>query len=123
MADELMARGARLITNGTSNHLLLIDCVSSWGRTGAEAEHLLDKIGLTLNKNMIADDPRPPRDPSGIRLGTPAVTTRGMKEEDVRIVAQIIDRALRGGESEIAELSKEVQELAIRFPVPGLAIA
>ena len=78
-----MQNGARLITNGTDNHLLLIDCVRSWDITGRQAEELFDRIGITLNKNVIADDPRKPLDPSGIRLGTPAVTTRGMKEAEM----------------------------------------
>ncbi|MEK7529290.1 MAG: serine hydroxymethyltransferase, partial [Patescibacteria group bacterium] len=88
LAQKLMDLGCRLITNGTDNHLMLVDTITSVGLTGKQAEVTLDRIGITLNKNMIADDPRGPMDPSGVRLGTPAITTRGMKEADMVRVAE-----------------------------------
>jgi glycine hydroxymethyltransferase len=95
MADEFQRAGARLITGGTSNHLLLVDVVSSFGVSGKVAQEVLDKVGMTVNMNMIADDPRSAMDPSGIRLGTPAMTTRGVKEDGARRVAQWIIEVLR----------------------------
>ncbi len=122
LADTLMQNGAKLVTNGTDNHLMLIDCVSSWGIPGAEAEKLLDSVHITLNKNMIPDDPRSPMDPSGIRLGTPAITTRGMKEDDMDRIADFMLRAIEAREdpTALAALRDEVQEFCRRFPVPGL---
>ena len=122
MADKFMESGARLITNGTDNHLLLIDCVQSWGLSGQQAEELFDRIGITLNKNVIADDPRKPLDPSGVRLGTPAVTTRGMKEaEMVRLVEFMLSAvARRGDESALDSLHGEVKVFCKKYPVPGI---
>lgn len=122
MADKFMQNGARLITNGTDNHLLLIDCVNSWGITGHEAETLFDRIGVTLNKNVIADDPRKPLDPSGIRLGTPAVTTRGMVESDMERLVDFMLRAIKCRNDNLAveELGAEVSQFCQQFPVPGV---
>lgn len=122
MADEFMKRGAKLITNGTDNHLLMIDCVTSWGLSGQEVETLFDEIGITLNKNMIADDPRSAMDPSGIRLGTPAVTTRGMNEDDMRTLVDFMLRAIevRTDEDAVELLHQEVKDFCMNFPVPGI---
>jgi len=90
MADVYKAGNVRMITGGTSNHLILADVYGSLGVTGDEAEKLLDEAGITLNKNMIANDPRRPMDPSGIRFGTPAMTTRGLTEADSRRVAELM---------------------------------
>ncbi len=122
MAQQFRERGARLITNGTDNHLLLIDCVQSWGVTGGEAEALFDRIGITLNKNVIADDPRKPLDPSGIRLGTPAVTTRGMKEAEMDQLAGFMLAAVekRGDEAALDALHDEVKAFCKQYPVPGI---
>ena len=122
LAECLMASGARLITNGTDNHLLLVDCVESWGITGGEAEALFDRIGITLNKNVIADDPRKPLDPSGVRLGTPAVTTRGMKEAEMEQLAAFMLQAVeqRADESALNALHEEVKVFCKRHPVPGI---
>ena len=85
MEEVFKARGVRMIGGGTSNHLILADVYGKYGIGGKEAEEILDRVGITLNKNMIADDTRSPMDPSGIRFGTPAITTRGFKEgEDIR---------------------------------------
>ncbi|MFA7315047.1 MAG: serine hydroxymethyltransferase [Candidatus Magasanikbacteria bacterium] len=113
----------KLMFGGTDNHLLLID-VTSKGVTGAEAEKALDKAGITVNKNMIPDDPRSPMDPSGIRLGTPALTTRGFKEAEMEIVASMIDRAIINfkNDEELEKIRLEVKELTSKFPLyPELA--
>ena len=122
MARRLMDQGVKLITNGTDNHLMLVDAVKSFSKPGGEIQDVLDHVGITLNKNMIADDPRPAMSPSGIRLGTPALTTRGMKEAEMRQVADFIVRAARAGANEdLARVRAEVRELALGFPVPGIA--
>ncbi len=122
MAETFMQSGARLITNGTDNHLMMIDCVRSWGITGQAAEQLFDRVGITLNKNVIADDPRKPLDPSGIRLGTPAVTTRGMGEAEMDSLADFMLRAVasRDDEAAIDALHEEVKTFCRQFPVPGI---
>jgi len=108
----------RLMFGGTDNHLLLID-VTPKGLSGKEAQHALDLAGITLNKNMIPDDPRSPMDPSGIRLGTPALTTRGMKEAEMEMVAEMIHRVLMNhtDEKTLAEVRAQVKELTQKFPL------
>ena len=112
LAEELQKRGFKLVTGGTSNHLILADIHSSFGIDGKEAEIAMDKIGLTLNANAIPDDPLPRFRPSGIRLGTPAVTTRGAKEDDMEKIAKWMRRSIdnRDNDNELAELRKEVME-------------
>lgn len=112
LAEELQKRGFKLVTGGTSNHLILADTHSSFGIDGKEAEIAMDKIGLTLNANAIPDDPLPRFRPSGIRLGTPAVTTRGAKEDDMEKIAEWMRRSIdnRDNDDELAELRKEVME-------------
>ena len=112
LAEELQKRGFRLVTGGTSNHLILADIHSSFGIDGKEAEIAMDKIGLTLNANAIPDDPLPRFRPSGIRLGTPAITTRGAKEDDMKKIAEWMRRSIdnRDNDNELAELRKEVME-------------
>ena len=112
LAEELQKRGFKLVTGGTSNPLLLADIHSSFGIDGKEAEIAMDKIGLTLNANAIPDDPLPRFRPSGIRLGTPAVTTRGAKEDDMEKIAEWMRRSIdnRDNGDELAELRKEVVE-------------
>ena len=112
LAEELQKRGFKLVTGGTSNHLILADIHSSFGIDGKEAEIAMDKIGLTLNANAIPDDPLPRFRPSGIRLGTPAVTTRGAKEDDMEKIAEWMRRSIdnRDNDDELAELRKEVIE-------------
>ncbi len=122
LAKFFMDRGAKLVTNGTDNHLMLIDCIKSWNLPGGEVEHLLDRVGITLNKNMIPDDPRKPMDPSGVRLGTPAITTRGMKEKEMDELGNFILKAIakRADDSAIDALHGEVIEWCRGFPVPGI---
>ena len=112
LAEELQKRGFKLVTGGTSNHLILADIHSSFGIDGKEAEIAMDKIGLTLNANAIPDDPLPRFRPSGIRLGTPAVTTRGAKEDDMEKIAEWMRRSIdnRDNDEMLAGLRKEVVE-------------
>ena len=112
LAEELQKRGFKLVTGGTSNHLILADIHSSFGIDGKEAEIAMDKIGLTLNANAIPDDPLPRFRPSGIRLGTPAVTTRGAKEDDMEKIAEWMRQSIdnRDNDDEVTELRKEVVE-------------
>ena len=112
LAEELQKRGFKLVTGGTSNHLILADIHSSFGIGGKEAEIAMDKIGLTLNANAIPDDPLPRFRPSGIRLGTPAVTTRGAKEDDMEKIAEWMRRSIdnRDNDDELTELRIKVVE-------------
>lgn len=112
LAEELQKRGFKLVTGGTSNHLILADIHSSFGIDGKEAEIAMDKIGLTLNANAIPDDPLPRFRPSGIRLGTPAVTTRGAKEDDMEKIAEWMRQSIdnRDNDEMLTELHKEVVE-------------
>ncbi|TSC59258.1 MAG: Pyridoxal-phosphate-dependent serine hydroxymethyltransferase [Candidatus Peregrinibacteria bacterium Greene0416_62] len=122
LAQYLMERGAKLITNGTDNHLMLVDCIQSWGIAGGEVETVLDSVGITLNKNSIPNDQRKPMDPSGVRLGTPAITTRGMKERDMEILADFILATIerRSDAAALKNLGAEVKAFCLKFPVPGI---
>jgi glycine hydroxymethyltransferase len=121
LAAELQRRGCRLVTGGTENHLIVIDTVASFGIDGRVAEAALDAAGLTVNKQVIPDDPRPPLRPSGIRLGTPALTTRGMKEAQMPPIAEWIVAAMRAhaDPTRLEALHASVRELCRQFPVPG----
>ena len=110
LAEGLCAHGFTLVSGGTDNHLMLVD-VRSKNVTGKEAEHMLDDIGITVNKNTIPNDPQSPFVTSGLRLGTPAVTTRGFREEDMREIAAMIDLTLSDFEKNKAEAAKRVQAL------------
>ena len=124
LARSLAERGARVVSGGTDNHLMLID-VTPLGVTGKEAEHLLDEIGITVNKNAIPFDSLPPNTASGIRVGTPAVTTRGFGADEMTTIARLITDAIerRDDPSEQAMLANEVHSIVERFPVPGLVRA
>lgn len=121
LADELQKRGFQLVTGGTSNHLILADVHKSFGIDGKVAEEALDKIGLTLNANSVADDPLPPFRPSGIRLGTPALTTRGLKEEHMEQIADWMKQAIdaRDDEQSLGVLRDEVLGFVQQFPLPS----
>jgi len=112
--------GIRLLCGGTDNHLLLADVYGSLGVTGQDAERVLDEVGITLNKNMIADESRTAMDPSGIRFGTPAMTTRNMKEEEATLVAKLMIDTLRhkDDESKKTAIKEEIKTLCLQFPVP-----
>lgn len=121
LADGLQERGFKLVTGGTSNHLILANVYESFGLDGNVIEVALDKIGLTLNKNAVPDDALPPFRPSGIRLGTPAITTRGLKEADMEKVAEWMKQAVDHHEDEtkLAAIRAEVRDFALRFPLPS----
>ncbi len=121
LATALQACGFQLVTGGTSNHLILADVYKSFGIDGGIAEKALDEIGLTLNKNAIADDPLPPFKPSGIRLGTPALTTRGLDESHMEQIAEWMKQAIdeRDNPKALAGLRREVMDFARQFPLPN----
>lgn len=119
LEKELKKYGFRIIFGQTDNHMVLVDVFGSVGVTGKEAEEVLDLIGITLNKNMIPDDPRGPMDPSGVRIGVPAVTTRGMKEKEIKKIAFWINEAIKNRQNEkyLNQLHKEVIKLCRKFPI------
>lgn len=121
LADELMKRDFKLVTNGTDNHLILADVKTSFDIDGDEAEKVLDRIGLTLNKNAIPNDTLPPFRPSGIRLGTPALTSRGLTEQHMEQLADWMKRAIenRNDEKSLDSLAAEVREFARQFTLPS----
>jgi glycine hydroxymethyltransferase len=120
LAEELAQSGYRIISGGTDTHLILVD-VFQKGILGSEAEHALGEAGITVNKNAIPYDTNPPMKSSGIRIGTPALTTRGMKEPEMRVIAQWIVTALehRADAARLAKIRGEVREMAGRFPLYG----
>jgi glycine hydroxymethyltransferase len=121
LAASLTQKGYRLVSGGTDNHLMLVDLRARDAQlTGADAEKALEAAGIISNKNGIPNDPRPPKVTSGIRLGTPALTTRGLNETDMTAVATFIDRALiaREDATTLAKIRAEVSEFALRFPMP-----
>jgi len=123
LAEEMKKRGFKLISDGTDTHLILAD-LSNKNLPGKEAQVALDEVGITLNKNTIPNDPRSPFDPSGIRIGTPAITTRGMQEPEMEKIAGWIDRVIAdtGNSENLQAIKKEVEELCSKFPVPGIKL-
>jgi len=123
LAEELMKRGFKLVSDGTDTHLILVDLTNK-GVPGKVAQATLDTVGITLNKNTVPFDPRSPMDPSGIRLGTPAVTTRGMKEPEMERIADWIDRVISNIDNVEMhkQIKEEVREMCLKFPVPGIKI-
>jgi glycine hydroxymethyltransferase len=121
MAEELVARGYGVVSGGTDNHLILVDLTSK-NVTGKVVAKALDKAGIELNYNSVPFDTRKPFDPSGIRLGSPSITSRGMKEAEARQVAVWIDRVVQSPTDETAEkVFAEVRELTRNFPAPGIS--
>lgn len=119
LAEALLSRGYELVTGGTETHLLLVN-LNNKSVTGKQGEAALGKAGITVNKNTIPHDPRKPFDPSGIRLGTPALTTRGMKETEMGAIANFIDRAIHNADNdtELEKIHAEVKEMCKNFPLP-----
>ena len=122
LADALLKRQMTLITGGTDNHMLVLDTVSSFGINGRRAEEALDAVSITTNKQIIPDDPNPPLRPSGIRIGTPAATTRGMREADMEQLADWIVDCLQNPEDESLQvrMRDDVESFCRKFPVPGI---
>ena len=121
LAETVAEAGARLVSGGTDNHLALVD-VTPLGVTGREAEALLDEVGITVNKNAIPFDANPPNIASGIRIGTPATTTRGMGPDEMRAIGRWVVEAIRGRDDTVVgdRIRADVRALVARFPVPGL---
>jgi glycine hydroxymethyltransferase len=121
LADTVADLGGRIVSGGTDNHLFMVD-LRPLGVTGRDAERLLDEVGMTVNKNAIPFDPNPPNVASGIRVGTPALTTRGFGSAEMREVGRLLVGALAGRDdpAEQARVAAEVRDICARFPVPGL---
>ncbi len=116
LAEELIKYGFKLVSNGTDNHLILVD-LSNKNITGKDAEKLLDTVGITVNKNTIPFETLSPFVTSGIRIGTPAVTTRGFKEEDMKVIAKLINEVMENRDKDISSVRQEVIDLCKRFPL------
>jgi glycine hydroxymethyltransferase len=121
MSDEFIKLGYRIISGGTDNHLMVVDMTSK-GLSGKEAEIVLDKVGISVSRSTIPNDPNPPMNPSGVRFGTPAVTTRGMKEEEIKKVVDWINQAIdnKDDEAELDKIKNEVKEFCLGFPIPSV---
>lgn len=119
LSNELAKRGYQIVSGGTDNHLLVVD-LGNKNLVGKEAEKILEKIGISVSRSTIPNDPNPPMNPSGIRLGTPAITTRGLKEQEMGLVAEYIDRALmnKDNEEELLKIKQAVKEICARFKIP-----
>lgn len=120
MVQEFLNRDYKVVSGGTDNHLFVLD-LSPKGMVGKEAEKVLEKIGISVSRSTIPNDPNPPMNPSGIRVGTPAMTTRGMKEAEAKLVATYIDEAFinREDEAKLEELKGKIKELCLRFKIPS----
>lgn len=121
LAEGLLTHGFDLVSGGTDNHLILIN-LQNKGIDGATAQNAMDKAGMTVNKNTVPYDPNPPFKPSGIRLGTPAMTTRGFKETEMKKIAELIDRTItnHADDAALAKIKAEVKELCSAYPLPGV---
>lgn len=120
LVHALIDKGYSIVSGGTDNHLFLVDTIKSVKMSGKEASDRLEEVNITLNKNSIPFDSRKPWDPSGVRIGTPAITTRGMKEKEMIKVAEYIDRALKGHTEDIKTIKEEVKEFTKNFLIPGI---
>jgi len=120
LAEELISRDYRVISGGTDNHLLVVD-MSNRNLSGQEAEIALDKAGISVSRSTIPNDLKPPLNPSGVRLGTPAITTRGIKEPQIKFIADCLDAAVQNhqNESRLSEIREKIKELCALFPIPG----
>ncbi len=122
LSDSLTKLGFKIISGGTDNHMFLVDVFSSVGISGKEAGDILDTVGITVNKNAIPNDSRKPWDPSGIRIGTPALTTRGMKEKEMEIVANFINKVLKEckNDEDYTKVKNEIKDFTKEFKIPGI---
>ncbi|MCK9466972.1 MAG: serine hydroxymethyltransferase [Candidatus Absconditabacterales bacterium] len=128
MAEEFINRGYKLVTGGTDNHMVILDFSNTPIENGKNAEYILDLVGISTSKSTIPDDPNPPFRPSGLRIGTPAMTTRGVKEDDIRIIVDFIDQTLKlipfmqekNFSEKINKLKSQVIEFSKQFPVPRI---
>ena len=122
LAKVLMDNGVELVTNGTDNHMMVANTMNSFNLDGEAVSQILDKVSITVNKQIVPDDPNPAMRPSGIRLGSPAATTRGMKEKEMEKIGQWIIKALKNhqDEKQLDEIKKEVEEMCLGFKVPGI---
>ena len=118
LSNCMEKRGYRMVSGGTDNHLFLVDLLSSKGITGMVAQEALERSGIMVNKNLIPFDTKSPNVASGIRIGTPAITTRGMKENEMELICDLIDRALKEIDNELLhlEIKEEVKTLCKKFP-------
>ncbi len=123
LAKALTTGGAELVTGGTENHMMVVDCIASFALDGRVAEEALDRVSITCNKQVVPDDPNPPLRPSGIRLGTPAATTRGMGPPEMERLGGWMLDALRNHDDEaaLARIKAAVEDMCRRFPVPGIS--
>jgi len=121
LSEEMIKMGYKVISGGTDNHLIVVD-MGSVGLNGKEVEEILDKVGISVSRSTIPNDPNPPMKPSGVRLGTPAITSRGMKEEEIRKVAEWVDQAIKNknNESELNRIKEEVRQLCLSYPIPSI---
>ncbi len=119
MAEEFIKLGYKIVSGGTDNHLMVVD-LSSKGLAGKEAETTWEKIGISVSRSTIPNDPNPPMNPSGVRLGTPAITTRGMKEAEMKLIVALMDDALinREDENKLAVIKDKIKKLCFEFPIP-----
>jgi len=119
MAEEFIKRGYKIVSGGTDNHLMVVD-LSNKNSVGKEAEQVWEKIGISVSRSTIPNDPNPPMNPSGVRIGTPAVTTRGFKEKESRLIVEFMDEALMNKENDekLTELKEKVKDLCNKFPIP-----
>ncbi len=119
-AESLKKKNYEIVSGGTDNHLFLVDMIKSRGISGGEAEKILENFGITLNKNSIPNETRKPTDPSGVRIGTPAITTRGLKEKDVQKIAEFFDLAIQNPKNQ--NLKNEIADFMKDFEIPGIKI-
>lgn len=119
MAEEFIKRGYKVVSGGTDNHLMIVD-LSGQGLGGKDAEQVFEKIGVSVSRSTIPNDPNPPMNPSGVRIGTPAVTTRGMKEAEMKLIVKYIDESIKNREDDtkLQELKQEIKALCDKFPIP-----
>jgi glycine hydroxymethyltransferase len=121
LAKAFMNKGYSIVSGGTDNHLFLVDTIQSLNMSGKQVSDKLEEVNITLNKNSIPFDERKPWDPSGVRIGTPAITTRGMKEKEMVKIAEYIDRTLKSkSKEEIINIKEEIKTFTKDFPIPGI---